>query len=260
VARRLVAPETAPSPREVSLLYNLALLQGLLRSSEAARVHVRAHVRAVVRYAKLLRLICTYHVDREGTRIHLSGPLSLFRMTTKYGHAIASFLPSVVATPGWSLEARCVIRDRPVRFRASHADPIASTNALPSDADSALERALCRDFRRLGSPWTLARETAAIPTPGGGVFFPDFTLSRGDVRILVELVGFYTPEYLTSKLAALRAARQHRVIVLIDESLACDSGEITASAVIRYRKRVDAAALLGAANHLYPCDASHGVG
>jgi len=159
----------------------------------------------------------------------------------------------VVSTPGWSLQARCMLGQRVVRFSASAADPLAAIHALPRDSDSALEAKLCRDVRRLGSPWTLARETAAIAIPGG-VFFPDFTLRRGEARILVELVGYYTPEYLAAKLRALREARQHRIIVLVDDALACADEEVVASAVLRYRRKIDAAALIAAADRLVAVD------
>jgi predicted nuclease of restriction endonuclease-like RecB superfamily len=227
--------------------YNLALAQGILFRSEEVTVHVREHVRSVVRFAKLLRLLCTYAESPKGTVLRVSGPLSLFRQTTKYGRALASFLPSLLSTPGWEIEARCVLGDQKLRFLASAADPLARPHALPRATDSKVEERLLRDVRKLGSEWTISRESAAVPLSDGGVFFPDFTLARGDDRVLVELVGFYTPEYLASKLRALRGARGRRMLVLVDEGLGCEDGAITADAVLRYRKRPDARALLEAA-------------
>ena len=249
-ARKLQSPACLPSPGEVVRLYNLALLQGLLLHSSEVVVHARTHVRSVVRFARLKRLLCTYDNDAEGLRLTLSGPLSVLRYTTKYGHALATFVPSAIATPGWSLEARCHLGPKgEARLVASSGDPIASTHALPSDVDSAVERHLLRDFRRLGSSWMIARETAALRV-GRRVFFPDFSLTRGDDRILVEIVGYYTPEYLESKLRAFREARLERMIVCVDEALACGEEQIIAGAVVRYRRRVDAGHLLEAADRM----------
>ena len=248
-ARRLVSPAVVPSSAEIVGLYNLALVQGLLLSATDVTVHARSHVRSVVRFAKLKGLLCTYDADAHGLRIHLSGPLSVLRHTTKYGIALAAFLPSVIATPGWSLEARCEHQGASRRLVASAADPIASTHALPRDVDSAVERCLLRDIRRLGSTWTMARETTAIRA-GGRVFFPDFTLTREGHRVLVEIVGYYTPEYLASKLRTLREAGLTDIVVCVDETLACDSKDVVAPEVLRYRKRVDAKALLAAAERI----------
>jgi hypothetical protein len=245
-ARVLDAPVEPPSPRAVAELYNLRLVQQILGRAQHARVEVRQHVRSVVRYAKLLRLICTYELGADSTAIALSGPLSVLRHTTKYGRAFASFLPCVLATPGWALEAHVSNEFRQLRFVAAAGDPVGSTFRLPREDDSAVERALVRDVRRLGTEWTIERETAAISLPGGRVFFPDFTMRRGSDRVLVELVGYYTPEYLQAKLEALAAVRSMPVVVAIDESLACADGDIPAARVVRYRRRVDAARLVAA--------------
>jgi predicted nuclease of restriction endonuclease-like RecB superfamily len=247
--RRLCAPPAPPSTRELVLRYNLSLLQGLLLRATGVDILARSGVRSVVRYAKLLRLLCTFSATADGMRIALSGPLSVLRHTTRYGRALATFVPAAVVTPGWSLEARCNLDGREGVLHASCADPIASTHALPRDYDSAVERCLARDVRRLGTSWSLARETEAIDV-GGRLFFPDFTLSRGADRVLVEVVGYHTPEYLASKLRALRAAGLRRIVVCVDESLACGSEAICAGAVLRFRRRVDARALVEAAERL----------
>lgn len=249
-SRRLVAPPERRSPREVVLRYNLALLQGILLRAVELDVCARSNVRSVVRFAKLRGLLCTYHALDDGIRIALSGPLSVLRETTKYGHALAAFVPAAIATPGWTIDARCRIDGQLLRLRATAADPIASTHALPKDCDSAVERALARDVRRLGTAWRITRETTAVRA-GSRVFFPDFTLSReGERAVFVEIVGYYTPEYLSSKLRVLRESGLRRIIVCVDESLTRDSSVFSADAVLFYKRRVDAKALLAAAERV----------
>lgn len=247
---RVISAAPTLSAAEAVEAYNLALVQGLLLRSEVVVVHVREHVRAVVRFAKLAGLLCTYAIDDHGTRLDVSGPLAILRHTTKYGFALASFFPAVLATPGFRLQARCVLKGEPLLVRIDASDRIARTHALPKDTDSKVERAVAKDIRRLNRGWELSRETDAIAV-GQRVFFPDFTLRRGGESVLVEVVGFYTPEYLRSKLDALRAARLQRLIVCIDESLACDDGDVPGT-VIRFKRRIDAAALLDAADRLVP--------
>lgn len=247
--RRVVAPEPPLSTAAVVELYNLALVQGLLQKSERVRVEVHQHVRAVVRYAKLTGLLCTYACGQHGAELEVSGPLSILRHTTKYGFALASFFPAIVATPGYQIEARCILDGEPVTVHIDATARIARTHALPKDADSALERALARDVRRLGTAWTLQRESHAIAV-GQRSFFPDFTLRHATgLVVLVEVVGFYTPAYLRSKLEALRAVAARPIIVCIDESLACADGELP-GAVLRFKRRVDAAELIALAERL----------
>ncbi|WP_394831619.1 DUF790 family protein [Pendulispora rubella] len=247
--RRLQPPTPMPSPAELVQRYNLALLQGLLLRATEVVIHARSHVRSVVRFARLKKLLCTYANDAAGLRLTLSGPLSVLRHTTKYGHALATFVPAAIATPGWSLEAKCSIEGgREARLLANSGDPIASTHALPRDVDSLVERHLLRDVRRISS-WTIARETTALEI-GGHVAFPDFTLTRGNRQILVEIVGYYTPEYLESKLRTLREAGLENIIVCVDETLACSDEQIVAGAVLRYRHRIDALVLLETADRL----------
>jgi predicted nuclease of restriction endonuclease-like RecB superfamily len=244
--RRIAAPAQEPSTREIVERHNLALLQGLLLRSEHVVAHVRAHANSVVRFAKLRGLLCTYLMDPDGTEITLSGPLALFRHTLKYGLALATFFPALVVTPGWSLDATCHLGFGPVRLHADASHPIAATHVLPRDCDSLVEKKLVHDFRRLGSRWSIRRETAVLQI-GRRAFFPDFTLEANGLCVYVEIVGFYTPEYLESKLRVLREAQLSNVVVCIDESLACADEDIRADQIVRFRKRVEAERLLDAA-------------
>lgn len=248
--RCLAHPERPPAPHEVVERYNLRLLLGLLACSEDLTVTVTSHVRSVARYAKLSQLICTFEERPGALAIHVSGPLSLFRFTLKYGRALARFAPAALATPGFALEAKAHLGDDegPVVVRAQAGDPLPRGHALPEVYDSKLERQLVRDFEKLGTGWHIRREGAAIEA-GGRTFYPDFVFARGASRVLVEVVGYFTPSYLAAKLDALAAARAHRVVVAIDESLGCADGEIPAAGVVRFKKRVDARALLAAIEH-----------
>lgn len=246
-ARVVVAPERPLAPNEVVERYNLALVQGILNRAEHVVLHVREHVRAVVRFAKLTGLLCTCALDPEGTRLEISGPLTVLRRTTKYGHALAKFLPAALATPRARVEARCLLAGRPARLILDGSERIARTHVLPRDTDSAVERALMRDVRKLDRGWTLVRESSAVQL-GTRVVFPDFTLRRADARVLVEIVGFHTPEYLRSKLEALRAI-ELPMIVCVDDDLGCVDGAAPGD-VLRYRGRVDAGALLDRAERV----------
>src|SRR5256885_3539715 len=84
-----------------------------------------------------------------------------------------------------------------------------------------------------------ARPTALI--------FPDFALRhRGDGRRwLVEIVGFWTRDYVKRKLALLRVAGLRDLVLCIDESRNCaDAALPSSSRIVRFRRRLDATAVL----------------
>jgi hypothetical protein len=247
--RILEAPDTLPSPAELRDSYQLALLQGFLLRSAEVGLWLRSHVRAVARFAKLSRLLCSFTLDRGATRMDLSGPLAIFHATLKYGRALARFIPTVASTPGWQLEAKCVLPDGPLLLLADSTAPLPRTHALPSDTDSKLEAHLARDLRRAQSGWTLRREAAAFQI-GPHAFFPDFVLERGHDRIIVEVVGFWTPEYLASKLRVLSALPDVPLVVAVDRSHGVVPADLPAAELITFEKRIDAAEVLAAAERV----------
>lgn len=244
--RLLVAKGEPDAPHTLREAYQLALLQGCLLRSSEVRLWVRASVRAVARFAKLERLMCTFTLDDTATRIDLSGPLALFHATLKYGRALATFIPTVFSTPGWRLEAQCTLEEEPLRVVVDASAPLPRPHALPSTADSRLEEALARDLRRLQSPWTVVREAAAIHVDQT-VFFPDFLLVRDGARVPVEVVGYWTQEYLDSKLRALRAVRDIPLVVAVAAERDWQPADLPSAVVLPFKKKLDAAEVIAAA-------------
>ena len=82
----------------------------------------------------------------------------------------------------------------------------------------------------------------------GTLIFPDFAVQhRSDPtrRWLLEIVGFWTPDYVKGKLALYRSARLPNLILCIDEGRNCAEADLPSGVrVIRYRRRLDAAAVL----------------
>jgi predicted nuclease of restriction endonuclease-like RecB superfamily len=56
----------------------------------------------------------------------------------------------------------------------------------------------------------------------GTVFIPDFTFRRSDGRIVhLEIVGYWTPEYLQKKMSKIRNAGPDSIIVAVNRNLNC---------------------------------------
>ena len=248
---RLVAPPKDPlSPGELALRTNLAIAQGLLFRSTMVRIELEGNARSVVRHAKLRGLICVVmpYDGERGSALELSGPYALFRRTLVYGRALSEVLPQLVWCDRFKLQATCILKGRETILELGSGDPIFPGKA-PRRYDSKLEEQFARDFLRVARDWDLIREPEPVQA-GDTLIFPDFALHHrvDGRRWLVEIVGFWTREYLERKLAALRAATLSNLVLCVDESLNC--GEATAplsfARVVRFTRRVNAAAVLRA--------------
>lgn len=248
---RCVAPLKQPlSSAELALRTNHAIVASLLRKAQVVRLTAEGDVRALVRAVKLRGLLCTAKFLQGGGSVSLevSGPYALFRHTLVYGRALASLLPRAARCHHFELRAECALlneRDR-VQLVVRSGDPVvpaAKTRAF----DSKLEERFAREFSRIALDWELIREPDAIPV-GDSWLFPDFALRhRRDPRRrwLLEIVGYWTPQYLERKLRLLREAQLDPFLLCIDAARNCADEEFPAHArVLRFSRRVPATEVL----------------
>jgi len=116
----------------------------------------------------------------------------------------------------------------------------------PEAFDSGVEESFARkwgDGPREG--WRLLRE-AAILHQGQHVFVPDFALRHQDGReVLLEVIGFWTPEYLAAKSRTLSLFAAHPTLLAVQKSLihklpALPSGAIPYGAGLKVQDVLDA--------------------
>lgn len=244
--RRFDLPEAAPDADVLALRTNLLLAQRLLRSASSLDVELSSRARDVVRQVVLQRLLCTVRSTPSGPVVEISGPLSLFHHTTVYGRALASVVPVLRAADSFVLRARCAWRGQPRTVLLQSGDPVFPPGPAPKPFDSRLEERFVRDFTRALPDWDVLREPEPVAVAGTWIF-PDFALvdrRTGERRWLVEIVGFWTPEYLRAKLERLRQAARDDLILCVDDRLACGPAELPPSAqVVRFHRRVDVEAV-----------------
>lgn len=247
---RLALPPAGIDPGELALRANLLVAQALLARAARVTVALTGNARAVVRHAALRGLICSVSRDPEadGARLEISGPFALFRRTLLYGRALGSLLPVLAWTRRFRLDADCDLRGRQVKVTFATGDPIFPATE-PRRFDSQIEERFARDFGRAARGWYIVREPEPVQA-GKHLVFPDFAVFRSgepNHRWLVEIVGFWTPEYLDAKLGRLREARIANLVLCIDAERNVGQGELPSWArVVRYRRRVDPHAVLRA--------------
>ena len=248
--RIVAAPAQPLSAVELALRCNLVVVQEMLFRATVVRVEVEGNARGLVRHAKWRGLICAV-AERPGSAsatVELSGPFALFRNTRLYGRALGELVPLLVWCPRFRLQAECVFHGRRLTLQLGAGDPIFPSSA-PRQYDSLLEERFAREFRRLAPAWDVIREPKPI-VAASTLIFPDFALQhRSDPtrRWLLEIVGFWTPDYVARKLALYRSARVPSLILCIDQDRNCAEADLPSGArVVRYRRRVDPVAVLRA--------------
>jgi uncharacterized protein len=215
-----------PPAAEIISRYNFRLLQGLILHAASLRVTADGEARAIYRAAKLQGLIVEARLDGKegpGLDLEITGPLSLFFLTRKYGLALARFLPACAVANRFRLEAKVAIRGLWAHLEVTGSDRVLSPHRPPRLFDSKLEERFLRDFLRLDSRWTVTREERLIPL-GSTVFIPDFTFRlRADPSTAVdlEIVGFWTRDYLARKRSLIAGLRGSRTIFCVDDKLRC---------------------------------------
>lgn len=245
--RLVVMADEPPCAAEVIEQANLVLTQRLLRRAEWLRVHVRGDTRSVIQATRCARLLAEIEEggERGWLRIALSGPLSLHRRTTMYGHALARFLPALARCREWQLQARLALPEGQGVLRCSQRDPLLRSPGRRPRFDSRTEERFFRDFQRATTAWELLREPAPLRS-GSGWIFPDFLARHPDgAGVWIEIVGFWTPGYLRRKLDRVRAAAPGRWILCVNDALALDAEDAPAHArITRFKRRIDVAAVV----------------
>ena len=92
-----------------------------------------------------------------------------------------------------------------------------------------LEASFADRWDKLKTPWVLEREVNLLPIPGS-VMIPDFRLVHPDGRdYILEIVGYWRPEYLRKKFAQVRKSGCTNLILAISERLNLEKAGVNAN-------------------------------
>ncbi|HEX7477014.1 MAG TPA: DUF790 family protein [Polyangiales bacterium] len=247
---RKLAPLPAPTaPCDLALACNAAIVASLLSRALRIRIVARGQVRAVVRHIRLMGLLChaVPGAAKDEVSLEVSGPYALFRHTRIYGRALGSLVPRLAWCNSYRLEADCVLDSGTTlgRLVLGTGDPVAPARELPA-FDSKVEERFARAFAKLARDWDVVREPQPVAVQDA-LIFPDFELRHraSGERWMLEIVGYWTADYVRKKLAMLRRANIERLIVCIDEERCCADAPLDLDArIVLYRRKVDPRAVL----------------
>lgn len=160
----------------------------------------------------------------------VNGPLSIVRLTDRYGMAMAKLIPSIILSEIWSISATILRKSisgmkKTYDFELSSTDkdiPLfdASTFHFQSEQisgpglsydkygmeyfDSSIEKKFMDKFLKFSTGWELVREPDPLILSNGKAFIPDFVFEKYGVKVYLEIVGFWTEDYLKRKLEKIK--------------------------------------------------------
>jgi len=160
----------------------------------------------------------------------VNGPLSIVRLTDRYGMAMAKLIPSIIFSEIWSINATILRKSisgmkKTYDFELSSTDkdiPLfdASTFHFQSEQksgpglsydnygmeyfDSNVEKKFMDKFLKFSTGWHLVREPDPLILSNGKAFIPDFVFEKYGVKVYLEIVGFWTEDYLKRKLEKIK--------------------------------------------------------
>jgi uncharacterized protein len=193
--------------------------------AEQLVIEIEDSYQDVIRYIKLCRLMHTIIQRGRGYRIELDGPLSLLRGTKRYGLKLAVFLPALALCRTWRMEAVIVRNGERFIYSLDDGSGLVSHFRRFPLFDSKLESDFAANFEKTFQQqphdWVISRADAIISVGRNEVMIPDFTLrNQKRQEVFLEIVGFWTPEYLDRKIAKVRTANLDKLILAVSKQLA----------------------------------------
>ena len=227
---RILTQFDPPTPEALIHRYNLSQVQGIFYRASHLRIDAYRNdpgeYKLLFRYLKLFQLMTYIEGDEDtGFTISVDGPASLFKASTRYGLSLAKAIPALLHVTKWRAIATLqdpdpITRSPQERFYELTTDcDLVSHYPAGKPFDSLIEESFAKRWETTKTEWQLEREVHLIPIPGS-VAIPDFRLVHPDGRSwILEIVGYWRPEYLRKKFAQVIKADRPDWILAISERL-----------------------------------------
>ncbi len=240
--RPVELPRGRPSEFEVAATANVHLLQRAMMRAQKVTLRIWGDAGLLIHTAAARGLLTTLSRGARGeTVLDIIGPLALFHRTGVYGRALAGLVPLLADCDRFELALLARSRDQLYTVDVESPVLLPAVPVRLSLPDSDLLR-LMKELSRI------ARDIAVTPRPspiaaGGSLVCPDAILERGGRTLYVELIGFWTLEFLANKRELYRDAGIDDVVFCIDDARACTKDRLPPDLpIVHYTRHMTAAA------------------
>ena len=232
LSNQVLAEFAEPTTVELLERYNLAQAQALLYRAIEMRLWVAPEdatdARQLFEAIKAYRLIHSSQGNAQtGYEVRLTGPVSMFHRSQKYGIQMAVFLPALLACHNWRMRAEIApvksgggnlffeLDERQNSLRSHYTEQVTRRDK------SLLEKLLASWQRRADSAWQLEEWTEVIDL-GASAFIPDLIARHPEHgTVYLEVFGFWTPRHLTRRVAELERGGFTRWVLVASDELRC---------------------------------------
>ena len=222
--RLLSAPQHPP--QWLLNRYNVSLHQALLL--RALELRIRFHKPSAHRMRQLFRAVkfhrLLFRAERVGTELWLTldGPISLFRQSTRYGMALASFLPTLLHIDcPW--EAEATVEWTKARHKKKllfdHESGLVSHTVDRGGYRTEIQGWFEERFAKYNSEWQLSEGKEPIALGDKGIIFPDYELTLGTRKAHLEILGFWRHDSLDRHLSLVRRYGPGNLIVAVSSRM-----------------------------------------
>ena len=226
-----------PTPEELVRKYNLSITQTFLFNATEMMFTVGENYQQIFRSINYLGLM----YETDGTEITVNGPVSLLKNTKKYGSSLAKLIPFIIRSNKWSIEAKIEMErgnePRVFTFKLNSRDnlPLPIYNEEEIEFDSEVEEQFYKDLALYASDWEIKREPTFIKA-GNYVIIPDFGFYKNGIELFLEVVGFWTLEYIQKKIKKFNQT-DTKIIAAVNQNLKCSREDFPGD-VIFYKKHI----------------------
>ncbi len=247
--QKLISFETL-APRELIDRYNLAQAQALLYRCLEIRLWVEPQsasgYREIFGAIKSFRLIHSIKGNAvNGYQITLTGPVSMFHRSQKYGVQMAVFLPALLNTKGWRMSAEIHSKEKGNAFYEleSRQTLLSSHYENAPEYENPVIQKLFAGWKKIKSEWILELNREIVDL-GQTAFVPDLVLRHPNKnKVFLDVLGFWTPDSLKKRLKEFESSGFQNFIIAAWEELRGSRDDVVniPDNVIVFKRNLDAA-------------------
>lgn len=243
-AELLLKKFAKPNPDALLRLYNLELTETLISKASRLTLTRISEWKSLLWSVKKRGLMYRAQMMNGAFLLDIESPVSLTNGGGVYGDLLVDLFHEILRYSQWKVLAEVrkggsppyVFELENERARELGLAPSATGARKPS-FDSEIERKFYYAFSSINTGWTIKREESPV-IAGDSILLPDFSLEKNGSKVYLEIVGYWTRDYLERKVKKLHAVTGTPIIILADKKLSGEAKLAEIPGVIFFEKEL----------------------